>query len=629
MCGLAGFISVSPKDFELQDLGASYCEALGHRGPDDSGVWEITNDHHQVLLAQTRLSILDLSTAGHQPYIFNGGNQILVFNGEIYNFIELKSELVQLGHKFHSSSDTEVLAAAWVQWGQKALSKFDGMFAIGIYDKVSKTLFLARDPFGIKPLYFSSSQGSFSFGSSPEVLVKAGLVEPKANPRAIFDYLAWGQYDIHPETFFRNVFRVPSGGFMKVLVEKGKINVESGRWWKPESHPITQDSKETAAIKIRQLFIDSVAIQMRSDAPLGFALSGGVDSSAIVCVARHLNPEAKLACFAYFADDPKLSEQKWVELVAEHVSAELEVIEFPDSAISDEIEGMSLAQAEPFSSSRIFAQYKVFERAKKSGIKVMLEGQGGDELFAGYQGFAHLRVISLLETGQFVRLLRFIRKWSEWPGRSRFSLLGQSLAYIFRLNSWPVGLQLFLRSLILKERPSEALNSKEFKRDGSWSRSAHTHRLKREFRGRRVVEGLIDALQDSYLPQLMRQGDRNAMAHSVENRVPFLGVELVRYVLTLPDEYLISDEGETKSVFKLAMRGIVPDEILDRKDKIGFETPQNRLWNSPKLISLAGMGLGSQLSVARKDPGTFQGKALKWRYLNVGLWLAQLEKLRK
>lgn len=620
MCGIAGAVSVSSIPRFVADV---LCDELADRGPDDSGYLFAEVSGKNTLLAQTRLSIIDLSEAGHQPMVSPDGKVQLVFNGEIYNYLELRQELLDLGHEFRSASDTEVLLHAWMEWGEAALNRLDGMFAAAVLDLAERRLFLFRDAFGVKPLYVSQDTQSIAFASTPAALVRSGFAKPEINQWSLVRYLTWGQYDLGEDTFFKEVFRVPSGSLWTFDLDRPSIEGQKIKWWKPDFSRPLGVSFEEAAREVRKLFLNAVRIQMRSDVPIGFALSGGVDSSAIICAARKLFPQSDIHAFAYLADDPAVSEEKWVGIANEAAQAELHSVTFSVDAVQSQIEAMQVGQGEPFSSSRIFAQYKVFEEAKRSGVKVVLEGQGGDELFAGYHGFAHLRVISLLENLQLIRLFKFLNSWRRWPGHNLVTLLGQVSTYLLRATQWPTWIQLRLRSRVLGESLREFIDLKDQSIAGFPRPYAHT--LSPKFKGRRVIEGLLDALTESYIPQLVRQGDRNAMAHSIENRVPFLSLPLVEYVLSLPEEYLIGDDGQTKRILRAAMRGIVPDEILDRRDKVGFETPQDKLWRAPRLIAESWRVRKHLPSVRKANVSNLKGKALIWRYLNAGLWLKAVE----
>ena len=630
MCGIGGYVTRNPG---LHDLASRFlCESMSDRGPDDFGVETLKIDGNTELkLIQTRLSIIDLSHAGHQPFRYADGDVLLSFNGEIYNYIELRQELINEGYEFESSSDTEVLAASWHLWGEEMLERLDGMFAFAIWDKRINSLILARDAFGVKPLYWSHQDGVLAFASTPAALINSGLAKSEPSQQAMFNYIAWGQYDLGDQTFFESIRRIEPATILKADLSGEEWKISSRRWWNPSLKEIADVSLEEASENVRRLFLQSVERQMRSDAPLAFALSGGVDSSSIVCAARFLFPNANLMAFSYIPDDPKISEIDWINKVQAHTNAEIVEVKFSLDEMNDSLEEMAFAQGEPFSSSRIYAQYKVFEAAQKRGFKVVLEGQGADEILAGYQGFAHLRVLSMLEKGDFISLFRFLRAWRAWPGRSFRALIGQSVSYVVRSNRFSASLQSKLRDLILSESTNQLLKFERLKGTRISGRQAHLHTLKRQNRGRRVIEGLYDAVQNSYIPQLVRQGDRNAMHHSIENRVPFLSIPLVEYLFRLPESFLISDTGETKSVFRLAMRGIVPDEVLNRRDKVGFETPQDELWKSPVLLSApnAAYGLsGSEDLIARVDPASIRGVALKWRYLNLALWLNGLRRTR-
>tara|TARA_R110001599_G_scaffold171353_1_gene362340 strand:- start:364230 stop:366080 length:1851 start_codon:yes stop_codon:yes gene_type:complete len=544
-------------------------DALRFRGPNDSGLERIECDSAQVVLGHTRLSIIDLSTGGHQPMHGAEGRYAIVFNGEIYNYKELREELKALGRRFTSDSDTEVLLAAWETWGRACLPRLIGMFAFVVLDRASATLTCVRDVFGIKPFFYALENKNFLFASEAPALLALKATKARLNWQRAYDYLVHGDYDSSPETFFEGVLHLPPGHMLVVDLSK-HLTVHAERWWTPkitERHDLSFDE---AAERVRENFLQSIRLHLRSDVPLGAALSGGVDSSAVVCAMRHVAPEHPIHTFTYVAAGSEANEEHWADLVNHHVGAVSHKVIVTPQELARDLDDMIRAQGEPFGSTSIYAQYRVYQLAKDNGITVTLDGQGADEMLAGYNGYPGLRLRSLLETGHLVQAGQFLNAWSKWPDRNRTS--GLKLAVAEMTDG---ALYQTLRRLNGRKVTPAWIRSDALTQHGV---SLRHPRLRPELdvRGRRVMAELAHSLTKRGLSSLLRHGDRNSMRFSVESRVPFLTVEQVELLLSLPEHYLISQSGETKSVFRAAMRGIVPDEILDRKDKIGFQTPEQQ-----------------------------------------------------
>jgi len=363
---------------------------------------------------------------------------------------------------------------------------------------------------------------------------------------------------------------------------------------------------------------------LRSDVPLGIALSGGIDSAAIACCARLIEPTLDLHTFSYISDDPIYSEEKWIDLINKSINATPHKVRIDPTKIQYDIDDMVRTQGEPFCTLSIYAQYQVFKAAQHAGIKVVLEGQGGDELLAGYQGYQGQRMRSLLESGRVFDMIYFAREWKKWPGREHLfpwrALIGQLLPRsIYNLAERYSNLRQFPKYL-----DKEIFLSKGVK----------TNTIRNKYsdnsKGRRVIASLINSMSEGSLASLLRYGDRNAMRFSIENRVPFLTLGLAEFAISLPEEYLISKNGETKSIFRAAMRGIVPDEVLNRRDKIGFETPMGNLVrgllkenviNSKKDIPFKFVksdSLRAHFQMCYESPGSFTEQ--DWRIFNLLLY---------
>jgi asparagine synthase (glutamine-hydrolysing) len=575
VCGIFGSFHRSSSPRFNEQLRAVQ-RLLQHRGPDANGVETYPVADGVVHLGHARLSIIDLTSGGHQPMISRDGRYVIVFNGEIYNYKELREELQAQGSRFTSDSDTEVLLAAWSAWGPACLTRLVGMFAFTVLDKQDATLTCVRDAFGIKPFFYTQEGGDFLFASEVPALIALKSTKAQPNWQRAYDYLVYGDYDSGPDTFFDHVLQLMPGHMLVVDLATRVVGIPN-RWWIPRITERLDLSFEEAAERVRENFLDSIRLHLRSDVPLGAALSGGVDSSAVVCAMRHVAPDQPIHTFSYIAAGSELNEEKWADLVNRHVGAVAHKVVVTPQELACDLDDMIRAQGEPFGSTSIYAQYRVYQAAKESGITVTLDGQGADEMLAGYNGYPGPRLRSLLEKGNWMEALQFLNAWGCWPGRSRLTALKQTMGEmtdgllfkVLRRLRGELNIPAWIRPDSLEQCEVNVRHPRN--RPGSSER------------GRRVMAELAHSLTSRGLLSLLRHGDRNSMRFSIESRVPFLTLEQAELLLSLPEHYLISQGGETKSVFRAAMRGIVPDEVLDRKDKIGFQTPE-QLW----LTSMSG-----------------------------------------
>ncbi|WP_415033112.1 asparagine synthase (glutamine-hydrolyzing) [Azonexus sp.] len=621
MCGIAGGWWKGNAQADLR-LGRAL-EKIRHRGPNDSGYELYPAVDLVIALGHTRLSILDLSSAGHQPMLSDDKRFSIVFNGEIYNYRELRADLQDLGHGFVSDSDTEVLLAAWAQWGQACLVRLVGMFAFVVLDQQAGTLTCVRDAFGIKPFFYAAQGGEFYFASEIPALKELLPSKPALDWQRAYDYLVHGDYDSGPRTFFEGVSHLLPGHLFTVDLQARRIG-KPERWWTPSIVERTDLSFASATEMVRAQFLHNIRLHLRSDVPLGAALSGGIDSSAVVCAMRHVEPDLPIHTFSYVAAGSEVSEEDWVDRINAHVGAVPHKISVNSDELVRDLDSMILAQGEPFGSTSIYAQYRVFQLARDAGVTVTLDGQGADEMLAGYNGYPGQRLRSLVEKGRLVEAASFLNEWSKWPGRNRIGGAKRLVAEM--TEGW-------LYALLRKINGSDALpawiNGEPLIERGVISHFPRLRSAQSEA-GRRVVAELGLSLTQRGLPALLRHGDRNSMRFSVESRVPFLTLDMVNLLLSLPESYLISAKGETKHVFRAAMRGIVPDDVLDRRDKIGFATPE-QAW----LLSMADTVRGwlredlqllffNQTEVLREFELIIAGKKdfswQVWRWINFCRW---------
>jgi asparagine synthase (glutamine-hydrolysing) len=579
MCGIAGFVTSNPAWIDstiMRDLPSS----LSHRGPDDSGYlvfdrgrvrtgkrWDGAEVDAEAVLFHERLSIIDLTDAGWQPMQGCDGRYYIVFNGEIYNYLELRQELEALGHRFQSRSDTEVLLAAHAEWGAGALNRFVGMFAFALLDTVGRKVILARDCFGIKPLYFATAKGSFAFASEIKALLQIPWISRRADAGQTFLYLRHGVTDNSSNTMFEDVKQLPPAHYMEIALDDPS-QIRFVRYWEIDTEHQSDLSFDDAVKRVRDLFLENVTLHLRSDVPLGVALSGGIDSSAIAMTVRHLyGSGAELHTFSYIAEEKAISEESWVDVVGRASGAVEHKVTVNSDDLSRDVGRVVRAQDEPFRSTSMYAQYCVYRLAREAGIKVMLDGQGADELLGGYTFHLAARFASLWRGKKYGAGARFLKGVGALPHANSFWTWAEGMSYIL-----PQGLQGPVRRLVGRDLTPGWLNMEWF---AARMESTPPAGVKRRPQGE-LRQKLFDDVTKLSLPHLLRYGDRNSMAFGVESRLPFLTPSFAQFLFTLPEEYLIGRDGTSKLVFRAAMKGIVPDAVLQRKGKLGFNTPETK-----------------------------------------------------
>ena len=648
MCGFVGIWHPDGPPIDLRLVGRT-CRLIRHRGPDDEGFLLVNSGKRiaqpcggpdtppsldlppledffghsfDLALGFRRLAILDPSERGHQPMATDDGGSWIVFNGEVYNYIELRSELERAGQRFHTDTDTEVILNAYRKWGHECLLRFIGMWALCIWDAVDRRLFLARDPFGIKPLYYWRENEKFAFASEIKALLEISGVERQARSQRLYDYLRFGWTDHGADTMFEKIHQVPSGHWIAISADHPQDAIIE-RYWDLPTEESSGCSREEAASRLRKLFLNSVNLHLRSDVPVGSALSGGIDSSSIVMGIRRLRPEAfDVLTVSHIDVDPTVREERWVDLITQASGAHPhKVTPHPEDLLSDLAELVGV-QDEPFSSTSIYAQFRVFQLARKLGVKVMLDGQGADEMLGGYPSYLSARLASLLAHGHWIRAAQFFSHIRHLPNIDLRSTMIRTGGLMLPRSFEGVARNLSGESFVPSWMSLE------------WVRRNSIVPTPLRVRGDPDVlrAQLREALLQRSLPSLLRYEDRNSMAASVESRLPFLTTEIVEFVFSLPEEHLISPLGTSKSIFREAMRGIVPDAILDRKDKIGFATSEhswllalrpvvNTVLESETAKEIT--ALNHDVVCSEADAALSPGKHLDpriWRWLSTVLW---------
>lgn len=570
MCGIFGQYLNNSCDYNDEMFHESF-NSLYKRGPDDFGLINYSINNGLLSLAHRRLSIIDLSDGGHQPMISPNGRFTITYNGEIYNYLELKKELISKGYQFKYKSDTEVLLNCWVEWGIKCLDHLEGMFAFCIYDKYLQKLFCIRDPYGIKPLYYFRDKKKFIFSSDINSIQKSLIKKANYCKNSISRYLLMGHFlDDTYETFLDSILRVKPGEYLEINLKDEEYKIITKTWYSIDIKENKNIKFKEAVEELRFIFLDSIKKQIRSDVKIGFSLSGGIDSSSIACGMRYLYPKEEINTYSYIPKDKKVSEEKYIDFVNSSINAKSNKVYFAENNLNDVIDEFIESQTLPNTGLSFLAEFLIYKKAKKDGIKVMLDGHGADEILGGYDGYPEYMVKSFLEKGEFINSLKFLKNWNKWQGRQKRKAFFKFFKGLFlsRMDDD------FVNMLILELKIKSPFYQKILKSDFKLERNLPQNK-EENIKGRALAQELKRNISRASCPRQLRGADTSAMWHSIENRVPFLSTPLVNFMLKLPEEFHISNKGKTKFLFRESMKGIVPDEILERKDKIGYEPGRN------------------------------------------------------
>ena len=619
MCGIAGIYNLNSEPVS-QEFLKQMCDIMRHRGPDDEGYYIDNN----IGFGHRRLSIIDLSPAGHQPMSNDDETIWLVYNGEVYNYVELREELDRKGYSFRTNNDVEVIIKAYEEWDTACLDRFNGMFAFALWDKRKKRLFCARDRFGIKPFYYYFDGKIFLFASEIKAILLHPDVPKRPNDAIIYDYLASKALNHTEETFFEGIKQLRSSHYLVLDAER---HPKITKWYdiaiNHELGDFSGRRDKEYAEQFLELFTDAIRLRLRSDVPIGSCLSGGLDSSSIVCLANKLIFEngvvdkklvgERQKTFTASYEDERVDERKYAEEVVQLTGAEKNDV-FPDGdMLWEELEKVTWHQDEPFGSTSVYAQWNVFRKAAERGVQVLLDGQGADELLAGYvTNYVPRWLNTLLRKGHLFKMLAEAKAFSDVVSIS--TIVRNAIRY-----SLPPGFVLSLKSLP-HWRPFIAKNLRQ-----RCGRNAVS-----------VYPGLSRALYSSVLeagmPTLLHYEDRNSSAFSIEGRVPFLDFRLVEFMFQLPLDQKMRN-GWTKVILRNAMKGIIPENIRLRRDKLGFPTPEF-VWlrqHQDKIRSLFSSGnvlskdyLSREWILSNLDNALSErdiGVSTIWRCINLEVWM--------
>lgn len=600
MCGIAGLLSFDHKvdSTSIRNM----ISKLHHRGPDGDGVW--LNEAKQIGLGHKRLSIIDLTETGKQPMHYANNRYTITFNGEIYNYLELKDQLLKKGYTFRSNSDTEVILALYDLKKEKALQEIDGMFAFAIWDEQEQILFCARDRFGEKPFYYHNNQNYFAFASEMKALFTLDISREK-NQKKIYDYLLYAILEDPLDksaTFYQNIQQLEPAHFLIIHPDK---KISKNRYWDININGTSDLSENDSIEKFRELFTSSINRRLRSDVPVGSSLSGGLDSSSIVMLIDRIKKENHVQkTFSARFENFDRDEGKYMQMVINRSNVAPHFV-FPTvESVINNFNTISYHQEEPIGSASVAIQFEVMKLAKENGVTVLLDGQGADEMLAGYKPFWNT---------YFNQLYRSDRKKFQLETEA-YKLLHNEVVLKNDFEfKWRAFHNNSFKAVSELKRKFKSPTSSYFMGIHPDLVSAHKRELNPIPKVTSLKEHLYFFLMERGLNELLRYADRNAMANSVEVRLPFLNHDLVEFLFTLPNEMLLRN-GWTKYILRKSMEDILPSEITWRKDKIGFEPPQTDWLNTSYFkdyLNEAIIDLKREKIIEKENP------QLTWNYISL------------
>ena len=589
MCGIAGIVKKDGGKVSESEI-KTLTDIISHRGPDDEGNYI----HNNFALGHRRLSILDLSSAGHQPMTYK--NLKIIFNGEIYNYVEIRNELQAVNFPFLTGTDTEVIAAAYKYWGENCVKHFNGMWSFVIYDEDKNIFFCSRDRFGVKPFYYVNNTSIFAFGSEIKQLHSLGF--NKVNLQILLDYLYIGYQNHTPETFFKDILQLEPGHNLIYDTTTGNIlikkyyNLES----KTEANCLSLNESE---LLYEREIRKAISLRLRSDVKVGTCLSGGLDSSYIASIAAEFyNKESnkQFTSITARSGDPKNDETDFAKIVADKAKLDAKYITPSLENIFKDLEKIVYHLEEPFGSPSIFMQYYVMKAAKENGCTVLLDGQGGDETLLGYERYyvTFLRNIPVKD---------FIFWFKKINTNSRLS--HKDVIYYYFYFNFP-----FIRSTHLSNR-IKGIKSK-FKKYLNKDLVQEYANSSRNVLNLQKLE-----ITKTQLRSLLNYEDKNSMAWSVETRLPFLDYQVVEAAISIRPEFKIND-GWSKYLLRKISSKILPDAIAWRKNKIGFEAPE-KFWQMDTKFE----GLIENSNILNNiftDVSKIKDKGMCWKLLSIAMW---------
>ncbi|MCX6273402.1 MAG: asparagine synthase (glutamine-hydrolyzing) [Bacteroidetes bacterium] len=593
MCGISGIIRMDNGEAGMTDIRRMN-DTIRHRGPDGEGFFMEGN----LALGHRRLAIIGLGPEGYQPMEL-ADNYVVTYNGEIYNYIEIGKELQAAGYQVSFQSDTEILLKAYDHWGVNCLQHFNGMWSFALYDRRNRILFCSRDRFGVKPFYYTTRNNLFLFGSEIKQLL-AVTGHSRVNRRVLLDYLVTGFEDHREDCFFDGISKLPASHYLLYDLENHSFRIE--KYYQLEGNDFSLSHKQEDKLSAFSFLLgDAVRLRLRSDVKVGTCLSGGLDSSAIASLAAGLYRAANIDPFTAIharSVEKDTDESPFAAEVAGRSGMNLMITEPSYGELISECDRIIGVLEEPFGSPSILMQSYVMQAAGANKIKVLLDGQGGDELLLGYERY----FTSYLKQFPLGQKLKAFRQLSR---HSRLSLRELLLYYMyFSIPS--------IREKRLRDRFSFLSNSAL--QDVDFDLLKEVNMTGKDIRQMQVQE--ITRFQ---LPHLLKYEDRNSMSFSVEARLPFLDYRLVEFCLSLDTGLKIS-KGWSKYILRKSMEGRLPDSIVWRKNKFGFEAPKKWLNNNNLQFTTSIQESEILAKLIRVKPQHFDDPAVLWRLFNIARW---------
>ncbi|PWN70388.1 asparagine synthase (glutamine-hydrolyzing) [Chryseobacterium phosphatilyticum] len=594
MCGIAGFINKNSIPISEESL-KKMTDKLSHRGPDAEGFFI----HENIGLGHRRLSIIDVSEAANQPFTWED-KQVLVFNGAIYNYLEIREELIQNNYTFKTNSDTEVLIAAYHFWGRDCVQKFNGMWAFAIFDPRNNTLFCSRDRFGVKPFYYYVDDQKFLFASEIKPILEIEKVE-KVNLQILLQYLIFSMPYETGETFFDQILKLP--GSHNLVYDLTTNTFEIYRYYDiPYKEEINQLNIDESIALFEKEFENSIKLRLRSDVKIGSALSGGLDSSYVVSIASKILNESKkcdnFTAVTVGSMDDDNDESTLAKVITDTLKVNHDIVTPKSDEFEDTFEEVIMKHEEPFGGISVYMQKFLMKEANKLGIKVFLGGQGADEVLLGYSKYTagYLRSHSLFGKIKFLKNVR---------SHYNISMMKAIAIYLCYSNTFVNKLFFRINGRILKDK---YYNTIDFSKAQNLTKSY-----------KNIFELQKHEIFYSHLPELLKWEDKNSMAYSVESRLPFLDYKLIELCLSINNNYKIG-EGWSKYILRKNLEKVLPDEIVYNKRKIGFEPPIKYWWprseeiletiNNSKIIK----------EISKKKFSFIADRELEWRLYNIAVW---------
>lgn len=607
MCGINGFIDPKLGSAEAVALLDRMLYSTHHRGPDHTGRWHDGPVH----LGHNRLSIIDLSEEANQP--FQRDDLLIIHNGEVYNYLEIRKDLEKSGHHFRTQSDTEVILAAYQEWGDDCVLHFVGMWAFVIYNTLDGSLFASRDRFGIKPFHYIKEGDRFYFSSEIKALKLGPLFRNEINDRQVALGLQLGMLSHGVESYYKQIQNLERGHNLRL--KDGKLR--TWQYWDVENFQTDDRPYEQKVESFRDLFMDSVRLHLRSDVPLGTCLSGGLDSSSIASAVSTLSPGQEFHTFSIFYDREGFDERKWMKAVEEKYPQIIPHHYSPsDEELIEHFEDFFYHQEVPMAGSSPFSQYFLMRLAKKSGVTVTLDGQGADEYLIGYM-HSFFRVLA-----DDIRGFRWGKAKEQYGGHASLrEITGSEARQIWKKT---------MASVLL---PEHRLAELAFKKAQPWvmSKDYSAEEPRVGCANSRVDSFLHGLTFHSTLPTLLHYADRNSMRFSVESRVPFLDHRLVEAGFALQTEDRVK-KGVTKRILRDAMKEIIPEAIYQRQDKKAFNTPGEVKWLRGPMSHMLDLSERTYEFVDKKEvdrliknfkSGSDSNAKMIWRLAVLDHWLNQ------